>query len=146
VAEHTAQGGIDGACAHCELPRVADLTEHLALADDHRIEAGDHDEQVRDSRFVVVRVQAGGEVVGIAPAALDEEVDDVLDAGVEPGAARVDLRAVARRYEHDLREVRTHDQPAQDLGPLAGGDGYAFEEPQRRAPVVQAHHHDRHDR
>ena len=48
-----------------ELPRLAHLAEDLALADDHRVEAGGHAEEVRDRAVVVVRVQVVGELVGV---------------------------------------------------------------------------------
>ena len=47
------------------LPRVAHLAEDLALADDHRVEAGRDREEVRDRGVVVVRVEVVGELVGI---------------------------------------------------------------------------------
>ena len=53
-----------GAFAHRGLPRLAHLAEDLALADDHRVEAGGDREQVRDRGVVVVRVEQVGEVFG----------------------------------------------------------------------------------
>ena len=36
---------------------MLDLAEDLALADDHRVEAADHGEQVRDGAVLVVHVE-----------------------------------------------------------------------------------------
>ena len=62
-----------GLLAHRGLPRLAHLAEDLALADDHRVEAGRDREQVRDRGFVVVRVEEVGEVVGVGARVRGEE-------------------------------------------------------------------------
>ena len=62
------------AFAHRGLPRVADLAEDLALADDHRVEAGRDREEVRDRGVVVVRVEVIGEVVGVGAGVRGEEL------------------------------------------------------------------------
>ena len=68
------------AFAHGGLPRVADLAEDLALADDHRVEPGRDREEVRDRGVVVVRVEVVGEVVGVDAGVVGEEVAHVADA------------------------------------------------------------------
>ena len=47
-----------------DLPRLADLTEDLALADDRRVEAGRDLEQVGDGGVVVLREQVRVQLVG----------------------------------------------------------------------------------
>ena len=59
VAERARQQRAGGRLALGRVPRLADLAEDLALADDHRVEAGRDPEEVRDRGVVVVRVEAG---------------------------------------------------------------------------------------
>ena len=87
------------------LPRLAHLAEDLALADDHRVEAGGDAEEVRDRGVVVVRVDEVGELVGIDARHVGEEVAHVLHRRVEQRGVGVDLGAVARGEQHDLGEV-----------------------------------------
>ena len=61
LAEHPRQQRAGRALALGRQPRLADLAEDLALADDHRVDAGRHPEQVRDRGVVVVRVQVVGD-------------------------------------------------------------------------------------
>ena len=66
-----------GAFALGGLPRLADLPEDLALADDHRVEPRGDAEEVRDRGVVVVRVELVGEGVGVDARAVGEEVPHV---------------------------------------------------------------------
>ena len=81
LAEGAGQELADRALTLGDLPRLADLAEDLALADDHRVESGGHAEQVRDRRVLVVRVEEVGELVGVHARLVGEEVADVVDAG-----------------------------------------------------------------
>src|SRR3546814_3389024 len=54
----------DGADLLAVAQRLTRLTEDLALADDHRVEAGHDVEEVRDRAVVIVHVEAGEQVVG----------------------------------------------------------------------------------
>src|SRR5207249_7756238 len=67
VLEHPREQLGRGLLTHAGLPRVTNLTEDLALADDHRVEAGRDREQMRHRGFVVVGVEMVGELVGISP-------------------------------------------------------------------------------
>ena len=105
VAERARQQRPAGRLVLGRVPRLAHLAEDLALADDHRVEAGGHAEEVRDRGVVVVRVQQVGELVGVDARRVGEEVADVLHRRVEERGVRVDLGAVARGEQHDLGEV-----------------------------------------
>ena len=65
VAERAREQRPAGRLALGRVPRLAHLAEDLALADDHRVEAGGHPEEVRDGGVVVVRVEQVGELVGV---------------------------------------------------------------------------------
>ena len=132
------------ALAHRGLPRVADLTEDLALADDHRVETGRDREEVGDRGFVVVGVEVVGEVVGVGAGVCREELGDVADRGVEVRAARVDLGAVARREHHDFEQVLTRGQVVQHLGQRDLRDRHPLEQLDRNGAVVQADDDERH--
>ncbi len=121
VLEHAREQLGRGLLADRRLPRVADLAEDLALADDHRVETGRDREQVRDRGFVVVRVEVVGELVGIGARVRGEEVAYVADRGVEVRAARVDLGAVARRQQHDLEQVLARGEIVQRLREPSSG-------------------------
>ena len=110
-----------GLLPHRGLPRAAHLAEDLALADDHRVEAGRHREEVRDRGIVVVRVEVILELLGLGAGVRGEEVADVADRGMEVRAARVDLGAVAGREHHDLEQVLASGEIVQHLGELLLG-------------------------
>ena len=106
------------ALAHRGLPRLAHLAEDLALAHDHRVEAGGDREEVRDRGFVVIRVEQVGEVLGRGARVARQERAHVADRGVEVRAPRVDLGAVARREHDHLEQVLARRQVVEHLREL----------------------------
>ena len=130
-----------------ELPRLAHLAEDLALADDHRVEAGRHAEEVRDRRVVVVRVQDARRIPRGRRPTIGEEVEDVRHRRVELRGVGVDLGAVARGEQHDLGEVLA--RPRATGAPWPGATGrhrHPFAQLDRRGAVVQADDDHRHER
>ena len=96
LLEEDVEGRADGAVLLAEPQRLAGLAEDLALADDHRVEAGGDVEEVGDGALVVVDVEVRHERLGGLAGALDEQPGDVLDAAVEAVDLGVDLEPVAR--------------------------------------------------
>ena len=64
VAEQQVEARAGAALRLRDLPRLTDLAEDLALADDGRVEAGRDLEEVRDGGVVVLREQVGMQLVG----------------------------------------------------------------------------------
>ena len=64
LLEQRVEGGADGAALLADPQRLAGLAEDLALADDHRVEAGGDVEQVGDRAVVVVDVEVRHDVLG----------------------------------------------------------------------------------
>ena len=64
VPEQQVEAAAGAALGLRDLPRLADLTEDLALADDGRVETGRDLEQVRDGGVVVLREQVRVQLVG----------------------------------------------------------------------------------
>ena len=146
LAEGAGQELADRALALGDLPRLADLAEDLALADDHRVESGGHAEEVRDRSVLVVRVEQVGELVGVHARLVGEEVADVVDAGVEHRRAGVDLGAVARREQHRLGQVLAERERVQRLGETRRRNRHPLEQLDRDGPVVQSDDDERHVR
>ena len=134
-----------GALAHGGLPGLADLAEDLALADDHRVEAGGDGEQVRDGRVVVIGVEQVGEIFGRGARVRGEERADVTDRGVEVRAARVDLDAIAGGEHHDLEQVLACAEVVEHLRKLLLRHRHPLEQVDRRRAVVEADHDQRHE-
>ena len=85
--------------------REPHLPEDLALADDHRVEAADHREQVLDGTLVVVDVEVRRQVLERQPGPFGEQLGQGRDPAVEPVDHGVDLDSVARRDHDSLSDV-----------------------------------------
>ena len=133
-----------GAFVHRRFPCVTDLAEDLALADDHRVEAGCNGEEVRHRRVVVVRVEVLGQLVERSARVRREELGDVTDRGMEARAAGVDLRSVARREHDDLEQVLASGEIVQHLRQDRLANGHPFEQLDRDRAVVQTDDDERH--
>ena len=102
VGEGEIEQRTEGARRAGELAGGSHLALHLALAEDHRVEAGGDPEQVPGGGPIVVDVACPGELVGADAAVVDE------------GLA-----------EHGLAPRRVGDDRKQ-LGPIAGGQDRAL--------------------
>jgi hypothetical protein len=95
--------------------RLAHLPEDLALAQDHRVHARGHAEQVGDGGLVEVDVDVAHELVAVEARLLGQQPRDLLDGTVEALGLDVDLDPVAGgdddglgdegRLEHEVREL-----------------------------------------
>jgi len=97
-----------------EVVGLLDLMQDLGLADDHRVERGDHAEQVLHDRVPLDHVQVAGEFMAVEIVELAQEVDDGVRAGVRRGD-RVDLGTVAGREDDRFRDLIATDQRGQRL-------------------------------
>jgi hypothetical protein len=97
--------GTDGADLLAGAERVARLAQDLALADGHRVEPGDHLEEVGDGAVVVVDVEVRDHRLGGLAGPLDEQPRHLLDAAVEAVDVGVDLEPVAGRDDRRLGDV-----------------------------------------
>ena len=138
VAEQQVERRTGGALLAGLLPRVADLAEDLALAEDDAVEPGGHREQVGHGRRVVVDVEVVAEVLGGQEGGLGQEVADVLVGPVELLGHRVDLGAVARGEHDGLGHVLAVHQVVEGLRERGVADGHPLEQVERSAPVVQS--------
>ena len=146
VPEHAREQVPGGLLLLGREPRAADLSEDLALTDDHRVETRGDREQVRGRGVVDVGVEVIGELVGIGARHLGEEVAHVADRGMEARAACVDLGAVARRQHDGLREVLTRGDVVECLRQPRRRDADPLEHPDRNRPVVETDDDQRHVR
>jgi len=81
VAEHAREQRAGGLLGLGDAPRVADLTEDLALAHDHRVDAGQRPRRGGHRGVVVVGVEVVVELGGVGAGVLGEELAHVLDRG-----------------------------------------------------------------
>ncbi len=114
------------------------------LADDGRVEAGCHGEEVAGCIAVVEAGQVVAELFGWDVGGVLEELPDVLVATVELLGEGVDLDAVAGREHNRLGDVLSGGQVGQHLGEERLGDRHALEQVERNGAVVQADDDDRH--
>jgi hypothetical protein len=126
------------------LPRAADLTEDLALADHRRVQPGGDLEEVPGRGVVVLRVQVRVQLVGTQRAELTEEVADLGVGRMEPLGDGVHLDAVARAEHRHLAQVVPPGQPGDGLGDVVRGDRQPLEDRQRSRAVVDPDDDDRH--
>src|SRR5262245_55251111 len=96
--------------------------------------------------LVVLADQMERQGVGAQPGQAAEEVPDVRVRTVEALGDGVDLGAVAGGEEDDLRQVRSHSEVVEGLGPGVTVEGDPLEDGQRRRAVIDADHHDGHGR
>src|SRR5581483_276657 len=144
VAEDPGQALLGRALLFGRLEGVADLTQDLALAEDDGVDPGGHPEQVGDGRLVVVAVDVLGEVGGLHPGLLGQELRGVGHAGVELGAEGVDLGAVAGRQQGDLGQVLPAGQLPEGLGDERRRDRNPLQHRQGDRAVVQPDDDERH--
>ena len=144
VAEQRVEDGADRSLGGAGLPGGPDLAEDLVLADDRRIEAGRHGEQVAGRIGVVEAGEVVAELLGRDMGGVLEELPDVLVATVELLGEGVDLDAVAGREHHRLGDVLTRGQVGKRLGEERLGDRHALEKVERNGAVVQSDDDDRH--
>jgi hypothetical protein len=116
VAEDPRQRLLGGALGLRHLEGLPHLAEDLALAQDQRVDAGGHPEEVAHGRLVVIAVEMVDEGVGGDARVLGEELAHVGNSGVELGAVGVDLGAVAGGEQGHLGQVLAAGQVEESLG------------------------------
>ena len=135
----------DRAVLLAEAEGVPGLAEDLALAEDHRVEAGRDLEEVRDRALVVVDVEVRQQRLGGLLGPRDEEAGEVLDAAVEAVDLGVDLEPVARDDRGGLGDVLAGDDVGDQLGGRVEVEREALEQLHRRGLVGDPHDQDAHD-
>ena len=113
------------------------------LAQNRRIEAGGHREEVPGSITVEQPNEVVGELLRGDVGGFGEEVTDVLVGTVEPLGKRVNLDAVAGREHHGLGDVLPGGQVSQRLWQAGGWHRHPLEQVERGGSVVQADGDDR---
>ena len=145
LLEEGVEGRADGAVLLAHAQRLAGLAEDLALADDHRVEAGRDLEEVGDRALVVVDVEVRQQGLGRLRSALHQEAGEVLDTAVEAVDLGVDLEAVARDDGRGLGDVLAGDDVGDQLDGAVGVEREALEQLDRRGLVGDPHDQDAHD-
>jgi hypothetical protein len=95
LAEQLVEDAARSAVAEGVVVGLLHLPEDLRLAEHHRVERGDHSEQVADHRVTLRDVQVRRECRALEVVVLAEEVDYRIDAVLPAGCDRVDLGAIA---------------------------------------------------
>jgi hypothetical protein len=121
-----------------DLEGTSDLTEDLALANDHRVDPGRDAKEMLQRTFVVIRVGAIGEILRWNVTELGQEILQVLGSAVEARHNRVDLDAVTRREDRSFENVLAVVELVKGLGQLLFGDGQALEQLDRSGPMINS--------
>src|SRR5262249_53757681 len=127
-----------------DLERGPQLAGDLALANDHRVEAGGHREDVLDRALFAVDVEIPGQVLQRHARVARHQLGDRGDPGVKPLDVGVDLDPVARRDDDGTTHVRGLVHVAQELVPLIRGDRGALDQRDGGAAVTQPDDEDAH--
>ena len=128
------------------LPRLADLAEDLALADDHRVEAGGDRRRGARPRRRRSTCRAGRRTRrGRRPSTSARKSRTSPTAGWKCVRARVDLGAVARgEQRRPRRGARARARSWSALGSAVGRHRHPLEQLDRHRAVVQADDDQRH--
>ena len=129
------QGAPDGVVGLGGRIGAADLAEHLLLADDRRVQAAGHREQVLDGRLGVAHVGVLGQVVERHAGVLGQHLADHRKAAVEGLDDGVDLDAVAGGQHHRLGHQRGLQHLVDDLGLIGLVGAQLLQHRHRRAAV-----------
>jgi hypothetical protein len=113
VGEGPIEQRTEGARRAGELAGGSHLALHLALAEDHRVEARGDTEQVRGGDPVVVDVACLGELVGADTAVVDESLGEHGLAPRRVGHDRKQLRPIAGGQDRALADGRVAEQHAE---------------------------------
>ena len=119
--------------------RDPDLTEHLTLADDHRVQPAGDREQVRHGAVLVVRVEVRGELVEVDAGMAGEQLGHLRKPGVEHVHLGVDLDAVAGGEHHRFAGVVADGNVVEQLTHGVRREDDPLQEIDRRGAVGQAH-------
>ena len=119
-----------------------DLAENLGFADNHRIQARGHAEEVADrvflAEFVEMRVEfVGGEVKVV--------VQESAQVGVAVGGVGDDLHAIAGGDDHALFDSGIGVEIAAGIGQARLRDRQALAHFERRALVIHANELESHE-
>ena len=139
LLEERVERRADRAVLLAEPQGVTGLAEDLALADDHRVEAGGDLEEVGDRALVVVDVEVRQQRLGGLLGPRDEEAGEVLDAAVEAVDLGIDLEPVARDDRGGLGDVLAGDDVGDQLGRRVGVEGEPLEQLDGRGLVGDPH-------
>jgi hypothetical protein len=115
-----------------------DLSLHLGLSDDHRLQPRRHPEELARG-VAVARRDHERRQLGRADVRAARQAPEQLGLGLDGlRGDDVDLRAVARRDDDGLADLVAGDELAREPVRLAAGEGQALAQRDRRALVGDA--------
>ena len=138
------QGPADGAVGLGGGVGATDLAEHLLLADDGRIQAAGHREEMLDGGLAVADVGVFGEVGDRHAGLVGEHLADGRQAAVEGVDDGVDLDAVAGGEHHGLGHQRRLHDPVDELDLLRFVGAELLQNGDGRAAVRDTEEQDAH--
>ena len=118
------------------------LAENLRFADDHRIQARGHAEEMPDRVFLAKFVQVGIQFFRLQ---MKMVVQKSAQIGVAVGGVRDDLDAVAGRDDHALFDAGVGRQLAAGIGQARFRDRQPLADFERRALVIHANELESHE-
>ena len=144
MAEESSEHGAGHLLVLGSFPGPADLSEHLGLTEDRRVETGGHPEEMTGD----VVVEADGQVlrqgVDRAAAGRGQKLLELGHAVVEALDHRVDLGAETGREDDHLRQVGLVPQTAEGLGQGALGHRHPVQQIERGVSLLEPDDDHRH--
>ncbi len=134
VLEQPAQRPPDGTRAAGGAEGVLDLAEDLRLAEDQRIQAARHAQDVAHALVVFMDVGVRADGVGLQPVEVAQPDDQLFR--IETVQSAVEFGAVAGRDDGGLTDGRTGQQVFERFIDAVGGEGDLFTNLDRRGFMI----------